>query len=688
MNEDQNNDVADDVSDAADNLAAVQADVLENIKNNTPVAPVVAAAAGLVQDQVDNQDVAVTTDSQPVTEAAVDSSDAPGFSGAQLDDITPEQFADMSMNTEPVVESVDPPTITGVQVNPDLVDEVSNAVPAVAVGAVVAASSEAIDGVAKPLQDVVPAEAKPKAEAVATAYGATHIENPTLKTDLPDPVGLEGAAEPTVTKSETVTPTPNEIPGVSDNVGAAKPAEAVNPVAEKSTSRNLKSKKFALFGLFGLGALLLIAAATWALLESRKSLSAEQAFKDFPLRALTYKTATQDFEGDLDVAKFELSGDFDFTDPREVKSRANLKSSIKFFVDISYDQDIIHTNGKNFVKVNEYSISGSGTDEESLTLAQQGPNNLKDKWVELNNETEDIANALGNPDEVIQSLNTVLGEIVMGNFDDNQRQNAKEFLDENPVYTYSGEPEEVDLGGVEAFKYNASINLANLKEYNELIAKLVNEELDDSLFADEYKNVRLWLSRESGDVLKVKFSSSNNGTDYNGSVEYSNHNEPVDISEPSVVLSPEDAKSMLLGGAALSGGDEAEQTEDDGDEDGADQEIETDDTIRETNLNTVFAALEIYFNENGKYPTVAEMAQTSWIISNLENAAGDGFIASEQVTDPDGGPGFYYLTTTPGCDNQTVDCVSYVLSADLDSDGRGISDADGNSADLVKESLN
>ncbi len=105
------------------------------------------------------------------------------------------------------------------------------------------------------------------------------------------------------------------------------------------------------------------------------------------------------------------------------------------------------------------------------------------------------------------------------------------------------------------------------------------------------------------------------------------------------------------------------------------------DTERKTDINAMHAQLEAYHADNGFYPTTANMASTTWIDANLPG------LDSEAVNDPSSGT-YAYASTTASCDNATILCASYTLSADLEEDGQGASDGDSDPADYTKNSLN
>ena len=105
------------------------------------------------------------------------------------------------------------------------------------------------------------------------------------------------------------------------------------------------------------------------------------------------------------------------------------------------------------------------------------------------------------------------------------------------------------------------------------------------------------------------------------------------------------------------------------------------DTERKTDVNAIHSQLETYHADNGFYPTTANIADVAWVAANLEG------LDAEALNDPSSGT-YAYAATTASCNNTTVLCAAYTLSADLEEDGVGAGDADTNTADFQKNSLN
>jgi general secretion pathway protein G len=102
------------------------------------------------------------------------------------------------------------------------------------------------------------------------------------------------------------------------------------------------------------------------------------------------------------------------------------------------------------------------------------------------------------------------------------------------------------------------------------------------------------------------------------------------------------------------------------------------DSERKTDLNAVQGHLESYFAKNGYYPTDGNVADATWVSNNLQG------LDPEALLDPTSGGAYTYGATPSSCDNSSTECSDFTLSADAEEDGRGVDDADSNTADYVE----
>lgn len=95
------------------------------------------------------------------------------------------------------------------------------------------------------------------------------------------------------------------------------------------------------------------------------------------------------------------------------------------------------------------------------------------------------------------------------------------------------------------------------------------------------------------------------------------------------------------------------------------------DSKRQTDINSIHSQLELYFAFNGFYPTLDNVNDAAWRAENMKN------LDSDALTDPEGTEqlvaspkkGAYSYEVQPeGCDNSaTSKCSSYVLTATYDN---------------------
>lgn len=107
------------------------------------------------------------------------------------------------------------------------------------------------------------------------------------------------------------------------------------------------------------------------------------------------------------------------------------------------------------------------------------------------------------------------------------------------------------------------------------------------------------------------------------------------------------------------------------------------DSERKTDVQAVHAQLEAYHATNGRYPTLANLNDDTWVGANLKGLSVDA------LADPKGSANDLAATTTAntyvyavlpaGCDNDpatnTADCASYTLTATLEENGSTVSKA-------------
>ncbi len=94
------------------------------------------------------------------------------------------------------------------------------------------------------------------------------------------------------------------------------------------------------------------------------------------------------------------------------------------------------------------------------------------------------------------------------------------------------------------------------------------------------------------------------------------------------------------------------------------------DTERQTDVNSVATQLEVYYNDNGFYPTLANLQSDTWVQANLKGLDINALRAPGIATNSFGGAAastkdqYGYVATPASCDNasSTTNCTKFTLS--------------------------
>ena len=97
------------------------------------------------------------------------------------------------------------------------------------------------------------------------------------------------------------------------------------------------------------------------------------------------------------------------------------------------------------------------------------------------------------------------------------------------------------------------------------------------------------------------------------------------------------------------------------------------DADRKSDVNAIYSQVEVYFAQEGKYPTLANLNDGDFRNTNLKGLSADA------LTDPKGSGAtlvgapvanaYSYVVTPTGCDNSTTDCIGFTLTATLEAGG-------------------
>lgn len=98
------------------------------------------------------------------------------------------------------------------------------------------------------------------------------------------------------------------------------------------------------------------------------------------------------------------------------------------------------------------------------------------------------------------------------------------------------------------------------------------------------------------------------------------------------------------------------------------------DADRKSDIQAIDSQVEVYFAQNNKYPTLANLNDDTWRDANVKGLTDDAIHAPNSSTDlasSGTATSYYVYTTTPAdCDNADAgDCTGFTLTANLESGG-------------------
>ncbi|MDB5186816.1 MAG: hypothetical protein JWM07_288 [Candidatus Saccharibacteria bacterium] len=238
-----------------------------------------------------------------------------------------------------------------------------------------------------------------------------------------------------------------------------------------------------------------------------------------------------------DVLKLDTTSDF--TDPSQPKSH------------IHYDLQA--GRGDNTVKgAGEVMILGKNEYFGKLlspVLFYQGDEAAKPKenqWYKIAND-DTTGEMLLDPTSSRAALNSPLGELPVGNFQDTTRQELMQFIAGRTVYAIKSSNEVTD-GKEKLTHYNIDFNAGSVSELNKKIADAI-EQKDEAMiptFAEnDVKNMEIWVNNNSGQITKVKYNREYSGTEDNAT--------PIKETITVAISYPSDSSSIKTPEGAIAG---------------------------------------------------------------------------------------------------------------------------------------
>lgn len=98
------------------------------------------------------------------------------------------------------------------------------------------------------------------------------------------------------------------------------------------------------------------------------------------------------------------------------------------------------------------------------------------------------------------------------------------------------------------------------------------------------------------------------------------------------------------------------------------------DADRKSDINAIYSQAEVYFAQNSKYPTLANLNDDAWRSANVKGLSDDAITApgGDDALVADGAAinNYQYVTAPANCDNGAQgDCTGFTLTATLESGG-------------------
>ncbi len=97
------------------------------------------------------------------------------------------------------------------------------------------------------------------------------------------------------------------------------------------------------------------------------------------------------------------------------------------------------------------------------------------------------------------------------------------------------------------------------------------------------------------------------------------------------------------------------------------------DTKRKTDINAIQGQVEAFQAQNGKYPTLDNINDSTWRGDNMKGldptALQDPKGSSQALCGSTTANCYVYAATPNDCDNSTTDCTGYTLTATLEAGG-------------------
>lgn len=197
------------------------------------------------------------------------------------------------------------------------------------------------------------------------------------------------------------------------------------------------------------------------------------------------------------VIKFDTLSDF--SDP------SNPKSYIRYDARSGEDDNVV-LNAGEIIVVDKKEFFAKVTQSASPDESNSATRPALNRWYQVTSTDNNTA-VLLDPMSVRLGLNSPMGEMPVGNFNETSRQDLMQFIRENNVYSIKNS-DGVTEGGGKMTRYDIDANASQINELNKKIANVTgygNEEATTGLTQSDVIDMQIWVDDASSRMVKVQF---------------------------------------------------------------------------------------------------------------------------------------------------------------------------------------
>lgn len=244
---------------------------------------------------------------------------------------------------------------------------------------------------------------------------------------------------------------------------------------------------------------------------------------------MTTSYIQQNYKQDITLAgtaDLSMQSTTDFSDPKAPKSYIEYTQRTNEKDESDLSGKLIGLNDKEYYANLTKTLNFSGQDSDLAPVTNQ--------WYRVDTD-ESIGGIIFDPLGALTAVNTSKGEVLVGNFNKDVRQDLMTFIKEHNIYIIKSS-EEVAVDGEKMTKYELAINLDRVNELNDKATKALGlpkgTKVNDVKQKDGQTN-HLWVSHKSNRIVKAELTRKSLGTKSDGSK--ATDVSTIDISYPSDV---------------------------------------------------------------------------------------------------------------------------------------------------------